>query len=70
MFPFETVLPEVFTDNGLRRALPPTYDNPPSDTTDIRAQCSYLPWVIVERKGNILHFENSPKSEWAFRVEP
>jgi hypothetical protein len=61
MFQFETVLPEVFTENGQRRALPPTYDNPPSDATDIRAQCSYLPRVIIERKGKKLHFENSPK---------
>jgi hypothetical protein len=61
MFPFETVLPDVFSDNGHRRPLPPTYDNPTSAATDIGAQCRYLLRVIVERKGSKLAIWKLPK---------
>jgi hypothetical protein len=61
MFPFETVLPEVFSDNGQRRALPPTYDNPSSEARDMRAQCNYFLWVVVERKGSKLALWKLPK---------
>ncbi|KAH9065307.1 hypothetical protein EDB87DRAFT_1672662 [Lactarius vividus] len=50
IFPFEFVLPEVFADNGVRRALPPTY-NLRSDLSGIRVQCNYVMKVIVKRKG-------------------
>ncbi len=53
IFPFEFVLPEVFTDNGQRRALPPTY-NLHSDLSGVRAQCDYVMKVIVKRKGGKL----------------
>jgi hypothetical protein len=56
MFPFETVLPEVFADNRQRCALPPTYNIPASDATDIRAH--YLLWVVVEHKGSKLALWN------------
>ena len=49
MFPFEFVLPEVFNDDGTRRALPPTY-NLRSDLSGIRVQCNYVMKVIVKRK--------------------
>jgi hypothetical protein len=61
MFPFETVLPEVFADNGQRRAFPPSYDNPASEATDVRAQCGYFLSVVVERKGSKLALWKSPK---------
>jgi hypothetical protein len=50
MSPFEFVLPEVFTDNGQRRILPPTY-NLRSELSGLRAQCNYVIKVIVSRKG-------------------
>lgn len=50
MFPFEFVLPELITDNGQRRALPPTY-NLRSELSGLRAQCNYVIKVIVTRKG-------------------
>ncbi|KAI9465384.1 hypothetical protein BJY52DRAFT_1243651 [Lactarius psammicola] len=53
IFPFEFVLPEAFTDNGQRRALPPTY-NLRSDLSGVRAQCNYVMKVIVKRKGGKL----------------
>ncbi|KAF8271979.1 hypothetical protein EI94DRAFT_1770120 [Lactarius quietus] len=53
MFPFEFVLPEVFTDNGQRRALPPTY-NLRSELSGIHAQCNYVLKVIVKRKARKL----------------
>ena len=61
MFPFEAVLPEAFADNGQRRALPPSYDNPASEATDIRAQCRYFLWIVVERKGSKLGLWKQPK---------
>jgi hypothetical protein len=62
MFPFKTVLPEGFTDNGQTRALPPTYDNPLSGaTTDIRAKCQYLLSVVVERRGSKFALWKLPK---------
>jgi hypothetical protein len=61
MFPFEAVLPEGFWDNGQRRALPPTYDNPCSEARDIQAQFNYLLWVVVERKGSKLALWKLPK---------
>ncbi|KAI0304315.1 hypothetical protein B0F90DRAFT_1809172 [Multifurca ochricompacta] len=54
MFPFEFAMPEVFTDNGQRRPLPPTYSVPSSDASGIRAQCYYSLSVIVERRGSKL----------------
>ncbi|KAH9042012.1 hypothetical protein EDB85DRAFT_1857378 [Lactarius pseudohatsudake] len=53
IFPFEFVLPEVFVDNGITRALPPTY-NLRSDLSGIRAQCDYVMKVVVKRKGGKL----------------
>ncbi|KAI0248603.1 hypothetical protein BJV78DRAFT_1131125 [Lactifluus subvellereus] len=61
MFPFEFVLPDVFMDNGHLRPLPPTYDIAHTDSTDIRAQCSYLIKVIVQRKGSKLALWKPPK---------
>lgn len=62
MFPFDAVMPEGFMDNGQRRALPPTYDNPLSGaTTDIRAQCQYVLSIVVERKGSKLTLWKPPK---------
>jgi hypothetical protein len=61
MFPFEFVLPEVFTDNGHTRPLPPTYDIPHSEDADIRAQCGYLIRVIVERRASKLALWKPPK---------
>jgi hypothetical protein len=61
MFPFEAVLPEAFADNGQRRALPPSYDNPTAETTDLRAQCRYTLWIYVERKGSKLALWKAPK---------
>lgn len=50
MFPFEFVLPEVFIDNELRRALPPTY-NLRSELSGISVRCNYVMKVVVKRKG-------------------
>ncbi|KAN0123524.1 hypothetical protein V8E52_002856 [Russula decolorans] len=72
MFPFKTVLPEGFTDNGQARALPPTYDNPLSGaTTDIRARCQYSLSVVVERRGRKLALWKPPKKLMvAFSYQP
>ena len=62
MFAFKVVLPEVFTDNGQPRALPPTYNNPLSGaTTDVRAQCQYSLSVHVDRRGSKLALWKHPK---------
>lgn len=61
MFPFELVLRDLFVDNGERRALPPSYDVPYSDDADIRAQCTYLLRIVVERKGSKLGLWKLPK---------
>ena len=59
--PFETMLPNVFVDNGERRALPPTYNHPLSEADDVRAQCRYFLWVVVERKGSKFALWKHPK---------
>ena len=51
MFPFEIVLPEMFTDRGGTRPLPPTHDIVYPNASDIRAKCYYLLRVVVRRKG-------------------
>ncbi|KAF8500873.1 hypothetical protein F5888DRAFT_1677101 [Russula emetica] len=72
MFPFKTVMPEGFTDNGTTRALPPTYNNPLSGvTTDIRAKCQYHLSVVVERRGSKLAIWKLPKRLMvAFTYQP
>jgi len=61
MFPFEIVLPEVFTDRGVRRALPPTYEIEYPYAADIRANCSYLLRVVLQRRGSKLAIWKHPK---------
>lgn len=72
MFPFKTVMPECFADNGNTRALPPTYNNPLSGaTTDIQAQCQYSLSVVVERRGSKLGLWKRPKKLMvAFTYQP
>lgn len=61
MFPFEIVLHEVFTDKGVRRTLPPSYEIEYPYTADIRASCSYLLRVVLQRRGSKLAIWKLPK---------
>jgi hypothetical protein len=61
IFPFEVVLPETFKERGVRRALPPSYEIEYPFATDIRAKCSYLLRVVVQRKGSKLAIWKLPK---------
>ena len=60
MLPFEVVLPETFTDRGVRRALPPSYEIDPY-VADIRVKFSYSIRVVVQRKGSKLAIWKLPK---------
>jgi hypothetical protein len=53
-FPFEIALPETFTELGLSRALPPSYEIEYPQAVDIRAKCSYILRVVVQRRGSKL----------------
>ena len=61
MFPFEIVLPETFTEREQSRALPPSYEIGYPYAPDIRAKCSYLLRVVVQRRGSKLAVWKHPK---------